>query len=67
MKQNPHQPAGRPKKFVRKENLIENIKDNIAEAEVSMEFALPEEFENLKDKNQRRRHELQRLKDEPLS
>ncbi|BDH63009.1 hypothetical protein CD30_17865 [Ureibacillus massiliensis 4400831 = CIP 108448 = CCUG 49529] len=54
-------------KFVSKEEMIENTEENIREAEVSMEFAFPEELENLKDKNERRKHAIQRMKDEPLT
>ena len=37
------------------EKMIENTKENIEEAEVSMEFASPEELANLEDKNAHRR------------
>ncbi len=67
MKQNPQNVAGRPKKFISKETMIRNTEENIRKAEIGMEFALPEEFENLKDKNERRRHAIQRMKNEPLS
>lgn len=67
MKQNPQKIAGRPKKFVSKEQMIENLEENIRIAEIGMEHALPDEFENLKDKNQRRKHEIERINNEPLS
>ena len=53
--------------FVTKEQMIKNLEDNIREAEISMEFAFAKERDILKDKIQRRQHEIQRLKDEPLS
>ena len=67
MKQNPQHVAGRPKKFVSKEEMINNTKDNMREAEISMEFAGEEELENLQEKNERRKHEIQRMKNEPLT
>ena len=67
MKQNPQSVPGRPKKFVSKEQMINNTKDNIREAEISMEFAGEEELENLQEKNERRKHEIQRMKNEPLT
>lgn len=38
--------------------MIENTKKNMEEAEVGMEFALPEELENLQEKNARRKHSV---------
>jgi len=67
MKQNPQHVAGRPKKFVSKEEMINNTKDNMREAEISMEFAGEEELENLQEKNESRKHAIQRMKNEPLS
>lgn len=67
MKQNPQDVAGRPKKFVSKEEMINNTKDNMREAEISMEFAGEEELEHLQEKNERRKHEIQRMKNEPLT
>lgn len=67
MKQNPQQIPGRPKKFVSKEEMIRNTEENIREAEISMEFAGEEELEHLQEKNERRKHAIQRMKDEPLS
>ena len=67
MKQNPQHVAGRPKKFVSKEEMINNTKDNMREAEISMEFAGEEELENLQEKNERRKHAIQRMKNEPLT
>lgn len=66
MKQNPQNPAKRTK-FVSKESIIENTEKNMKEAEISKEFADPEELENLEEKNERRKHAIQRMKDEPLS
>lgn len=41
--------------------MIENTKENIDDAEMGMEFALPEEQENLKDKNARRRTAIHQM------
>lgn len=41
--------------------MIENTKENIDDAEMGMEFAFPEERENLKDKNARRRTAINRM------
>ncbi|WP_255507975.1 small acid-soluble spore protein Tlp [Lysinibacillus sp. BW-2-10] len=67
MKQNPQHVAGRPKKFVSKQEMIENTLDNMREAEISMEFAGEEELENLQEKNERRKHAIQRMKNEKLT
>ncbi|MFC7686892.1 hypothetical protein [Ureibacillus sp. GCM10028918] len=67
MKQNPQDVAGRPKKFVSREEMINNTKDNMREAEISMEFAGEEELEHLQEKNERRKHAIQRMKNEPLT
>lgn len=67
MKQNPQEVAGRPKKFISKETIIKNTEENIRESEIGLEFGLPEERENIKDKNERRKHAIQRMKNEPLS
>ena len=44
--------------------MIENTKGNIEEAEISMEFASPEELENLEEKNARRRHSIDIMEDQ---
>ena len=67
MKQNPQKIAGRPKKYISKKTMIENTLDNMKEAEISMEFAGEEELEHLQEKNERRKHTIQRMKGEPLS
>lgn len=41
--------------------MIENTKENIDDAEMGMEFAFPEERENLKDKNARRRTAINQM------
>ena len=41
--------------------MIENTKENIKEAEISMEFARPEELENLEEKNARRQHSVEKM------
>ena len=46
------------------EKMIENTKENIEEAEVSMEFAAPEELENLKDKNAHRRTSIAQMEEQ---
>lgn len=66
MKQNPQEIAGRPKKYVSKKEMIKNTEENMREAEISMEFAGEGELENLQEKNERRKHQLQRMKGEPL-
>ncbi|MBM7609198.1 small acid-soluble spore protein Tlp [Ureibacillus composti] len=65
-KQNPSKPNV-TKDYVPKEDMIKNIKDNMRVAEVSKEFAGPEELEHLEEKNQRRIHEIERLQNKPLS
>lgn len=42
--------------------MIENVEENIQEAEISMEFAGPEERENLEEKNERRKHSIDKMK-----
>lgn len=44
--------------------MIENTKENIEEAEISMEFAFPEERENLEEKNARRRTAIAQLEEQ---
>ena len=46
------------------EKMIENTKENIKEAEVSMEFAAPEELENLEDKNAHRRTSITQMEEQ---
>ena len=67
MKQNPQKVAGRPKKFISKKTVIENTLENMREAKMNMEFAGEEELENLQEKNERRKHAIQRMKGEPLN
>ncbi|MBK3497300.1 small acid-soluble spore protein Tlp [Viridibacillus sp. YIM B01967] len=50
----------------RVQSMIENTEKNIREAEISMEFAGEEELENLQEKNQRRKHEINIKKKEML-
>lgn len=40
------------------ERMIKNAKENMEEAEISMEFAMPEELENLEEKNARRKRSV---------
>lgn len=42
--------------------MIENTQKNIEEAEISMEFAGPNELENLEEKNERREHSIDKMK-----
>lgn len=44
--------------------MIENTKENIEEAEISMEFAGPEERDNLEDKNARRRTSIAQMEEQ---
>ena len=44
--------------------MIENTRENIEEAEISMEFAFPEELENLADKNARRRRSIAQMEEQ---
>lgn len=44
--------------------MLENTKENIEEAEISMEFAGPEERENLEDKNARRRTSIAQMEEQ---
>jgi len=46
------------------EKMIENTKENIKEAEISMEFAAPEELENLEDKNAHRRTSIAQMEEQ---
>ena len=44
--------------------MIENTRENIEEAEISMEFATPEELENLEDKNAHRRTAIAQMEEQ---
>ena len=46
------------------EKMIENTKENIEEAEISMEFAGAEELENLEDKNAHRRTSIAQMEEQ---
>ena len=41
--------------------MIQNTKENIEEAEISMEFASPEELENLEEKNAHRKTSIAQM------
>ncbi|MEK4424639.1 spore protein Tlp [Solibacillus sp. FSL K6-1523] len=43
------------------ERMIKNTKANIEEAEVGMEFAMPEELEHLQEKNARRKRSIETM------
>ena len=44
--------------------MIENTKENMEEAEISKEFAFPEELENLEEKNARRKTAIAQLEEQ---
>lgn len=44
--------------------MIENTKENIEEAEISKEFAFPEELENLEEKNARRKTAIAQMEEQ---
>lgn len=44
--------------------MIENTKENIEQAELSMELAGPEELDNLHDKNNRRKTAIARMEEQ---
>ncbi|MEK5078837.1 spore protein Tlp [Solibacillus sp. FSL W7-1436] len=44
--------------------MINNTKENIHEAEISKEFALPDELENIEEKNARRRTAIAQLEEQ---
>lgn len=46
------------------EKMIENTKENIKEAEISMEFAGPEERENLEEKNAHRKTSIAQMEEQ---
>ena len=46
------------------EKMIENTKENIEEAEISMEFATPEELENLEEKNAHRKTSIHTMEEQ---
>ncbi|SOC38327.1 hypothetical protein [Ureibacillus acetophenoni] len=67
MKQNPQRKVQKTNKdFIPKEEMIRNIEKNMETAEINMDYAGKEELEHLQEKNERRRHEIQKLKNEPL-
>lgn len=45
-------------------NMIENTEHNYREAEISMEFSSPEQQQNIKAKNKRRKESIQAMRDE---
>ena len=46
--------------------MIENTQKKLQEAEVSMEFASPEEREMIKNKNERRKQSIKAMKEEMI-
>lgn len=56
MKNDRHEPFNKASKNARSiGKMIKNTKENMQEAEVSMEFASPEELEHLEEKNAHRK------------
>ena len=54
----------RSKNALSLEKMIEYTEENIEEAEISMEFAAPEELENLEDKNAHRRTAIAQMEEQ---
>ena len=57
-------PDNRHNNVERLQEMVENTEHKIHEAEISMEFADPEERERLKQKNERRRNSIAAMKEE---
>lgn len=56
--QNTPKPDDRSNNVERLQQMIENTKDNIEKAEISTEFAGPEEAQKIKEKNDRRNRSI---------
>lgn len=65
---NPKQPNpdNRFNNVERLHDMIENTQKKLQEAEVSMEFASPEEREMIKNKNERRKQSIKAMKEEMI-
>ncbi|RUL50890.1 small acid-soluble spore protein Tlp [Lysinibacillus antri] len=63
-KQNQPNPDNRQNNVERLQEMIENTENKMHEAEISMEFASPEEQQRMKEKNARRQHSIAAMKDE---
>lgn len=59
-------PDNRQNNVERLHDMIENTERKLQEAEISMEFASPEEREMLKNKNKRRKQSIEAMKEEML-
>ncbi len=57
-------PDNRKNNVERLHDMIENTEGKLREAEISMEFASPEEREMLKNKNERRKQSIEAMKEE---
>ncbi|MDN4494852.1 small acid-soluble spore protein Tlp [Ureibacillus aquaedulcis] len=57
-------PDDRHNNVERLHDMIENTKSKLKEAEISMEFASPEERERLQDKNERRKQSIEAMENE---
>lgn len=65
MKNDRHEPFNKKSKnALSLEKMIENTEENIEEAEVSMEFAGPEELENLEEKNAHRKTSIAQMEEQ---
>lgn len=63
-RQNRPKPDDRSNNVERLNEMIENTKHNIREAEISMEFSSPEQKEKIKAKNERRKESINAFKEE---
>jgi len=57
-------PDDRSNNVERIRDIIRNTEENLQEAEISMEFADPMQSELIEEKNERRRHSIEGLKEE---
>ena len=59
-------PDNRQNNVERLHDMIENTESKLKEAEISMEFASPEDRKMLQNKNERRKHSIAAMKEEML-
>lgn len=57
-------PDNRQNNVERLHDMIENTQSKLKEAEISMEFASPEERQMLQDKNEKRKQSIQAMEEE---
>lgn len=57
-------PDNRHNNVERLQEMVENTEHKIQEAEISMEFANPQDQQRMKEKNERRQHSIAAMKDE---